>query len=1039
MICTDRLTKVLGLLLLLVMLPLGMYAQKITVKGTVSDSGGPLIGATVKVKGSSVGTVTDINGNYSLSVNSGQTLEFSYLGYNKKEIKVTSAKLNVMMEEDNKALDEVIVVGYGQQKKASVVGAITQTSGKTLERVVGVPDVATALTGNLPGVITSAQSGMPGEEEPEIVIRGTSTWNGSSPLILVDGIERPMSSVDISSIENISVLKDASATAVYGVRGANGVILITTKRGQEGRAKIDVGFNAIMKIPSKLPNKYDSYDALMARNNAVEHELSLNPSSWDFMKPQDFIENYRNQTTVEQRERYANVDWQDALFKKSAMSYHANVNVSGGTNVVRYFAGVDFQNEGDLFRTFNNDRGYDAGYKYNRINVRSNLDFNITKSTVLKLNLSGSSGQKQSPWYADGQETDWFVAQRWAGAYGIAPDVFLPQYSDGAWGFYPNASNVTNSAQSMSVGGVRKKLNTRINTDLVLEQNLDFITKGLSFRGSVSWDNAFEDTGRGVEDLWSDPQTKWINPETGEVTLKQVYENTTHFDYSQPVSWVTHGGYVNDWGTQRNLNYNLQLNWARQFKDVHNITAMGLWQRLRTATGSMIPFYREDWVFRLTYNYAGKYFIEYNGAYNGSEKFSKDNRFAFFNSGAIGWMVSEEKFWKPIQPYMDMLKLRASYGEIGDDNVNGRWLYMNQWAFQDQGTSLDVNQGTSPYHWYREASVGNPDVKWEKVKKLNFGVDFSFLGGLIVGNFDWFKDKRVDILIGGDSRSIPTFFGQTAPTANLGETTTKGYELALRFNKVLPNKMRVWAEANMTHAKNKIDIKDDPALRPAYRKDAGYAINQVRSFIDYGYLNNYDEIYGSPKHESNDGQKLPGDYFIADFNGDGKIDKDDQTPYAYSSIPENTYSATVGWEWKGISIFAQFYGVTNVTREVTLANFPSQLNTVYDQGTWWSKDNPTADVPTSRYLTTPHESAAGTRYYYDGSYIRLKNVELAYTFTQDWMKKAGFNYLRLSLSGNNLWLWTRMPDDRENSGTGGGALGAYPTVKRLNFGLRIGF
>ena len=375
---TKKNQKIPYLFLLMLFSCLMASAQSgITVRGTVFDNNGEtVIGASVVLKGNnSIGTISDIDGNFILTVpNENPTLIVSFVGMKSKEVKATSKGLiKITLEDDSQQLEEVVVVGYGQQKKASVVGAITQTTGKVLERAAGVSDIGAALTGNLPGVVTTQGTGMPGEEEPKITIRGASSWNNNEdPLVLVDGIERPMSSVDISSVQSISVLKDASATAVYGVKGANGVILVTTKRGTEGSAKIDVGFNATLKSPSKLPNKYDSYDALMFRNTAIEHELALRPDSWEYIRPQSFIENYRNQTTVEQRERYPNVDWQKALFKDNTMSYNANINISGGTKFVKYFASADYVHEGDLFRVYDNGRGYNSGYGYDRINVRKN-------------------------------------------------------------------------------------------------------------------------------------------------------------------------------------------------------------------------------------------------------------------------------------------------------------------------------------------------------------------------------------------------------------------------------------------------------------------------------------------------------------------------------------------------------------------------------------------------------------------------------------------------------------------------------------------
>ena len=1038
---TKKIQKIPYLFLLMLFSFVTASAQKgITVRGTVLDSNGEtIIGASVVLKGNnSIGTISDIDGNFVLTVpNEKSTLIVSYVGMKPQEVKVVSKGLfKVVLEDDTKQLEEVVVVGYGQQKKASVVGAITQTTGKVLERAAGISDIGAALTGNLPGVITTQSSGMPGEEEPKITIRGTSSWNNSDPLVLVDGIERPMSSVDIASVQSISVLKDASATAVYGVKGANGVILVTTKRGTEGAAQINIAANATMKIPSKLPNKLDSYDALMARNMAIEHELSLYPDSWSYIKPQSIINKYRNPANLEEAERYPNVDWQDVLFKDYAMSYNANVNVSGGTRFVKYFASVDYVHEGDLFDVFDNGRDYNSGYGYDRINVRSNLDFQITKSTVFKVNVAGSNGYKKTPYNNSNYDSsaDWSIAQQWAGAYNIAPDVFLPKYSDGSWGYYPNISN---SAENVSLGGTMTTTTTQITTDFALEQDLSFITKGLSARAMVSWDNTFVEWKRGINDLYNDAQHKWINPDTGEVSYKKSYDNNTGFDFMQGVMWNTEGGEVKNWATQRNLNYQAQLNWARSFGK-HNVTLMGLFSRQETATGSEIPHYREDWAFRTTYNWADRYFIEYNGAYNGSEKFSKENRFAFFNSGAIGWMVSEEPFMKFLKErrILDMLKIRASYGEIGDDNVKTRWLYMNQWAYGGT-SSLDVDRGESPYTWYRESAVGNSDVHWEKVKKLNFGIDYSFLDGLFAGSVEVFRDKRTDILVGGSDRAIPSYFGTTAVTANLGKVRTKGYELELRINKTFSNKMRVWANMSMTHAENKILEKDDAPLLAGYQKVAGYAIGQNKAYIDNGYLNSYDDVIGSPQHDTNNSQRLPGDYYIVDFNGDGVVDSKDQAPYGYSDTPQNTYNATLGFELKGFSAFVQFYGVNNVTRVVQLTSFGSQMNTVYDQGSWWSEAGDAADVVTPRWLSKVSGYSNGTQYYYDGSYIRLKNAEIAYTFTDGWVRKLGVKNLKIYLNGNNLWVWSKMPDDRESNFAGSGNQGAYPTVKRFNLGVKF--
>ena len=1033
---------------------LNAQAQKIQVKGNLVDgTGEPLIGATVKVKGNAgVGAVTDFDGNFIISVPSeNSTLVFTYVGMKTKEVKVGKKReLKLTLEDDN-AIGEVVVVGYGQQKKASVVGAITQTTGKVLERAGGVSDIGSALTGNLPGVITSSSSGMPGDEDPKIVIRGVSSWNSSDPLVLVDGIERPMSSVDIHSVQSISVLKDASATAVYGVKGANGVILITTKRGTEGKAKISASASSAIKLVSKLPETYGSADALYYVNQAIKHELGLSPSSWGDIRSTDFINNYNApagsidpETGLLMSERYPDVDWQKELFKDYAMSYNANVNIAGGTKAVKYYAAIDYQHEGDLFREWENNRGYTSGYGFNRINVRSNLDFQLTKTTTLKANLSGSHGIRKSPYGLE--KGSWAETQLWQAAYSAPHDTFLPQYSDGVWGYFPkDPQGSPNSVTNLALQGEQSTTTTRINTDFTLEQDLSFITKGLKASALVSWDNVFVEASRGINDLDHAAQYKYIDPITGEVTYKQKPGGKNNFDFVETIAWKTDAGALNNNLTQRNLFYQAQLYWGRKFGQ-HDVTAMGVFNRSERATGSQFTNYREDWAFRTTYNYADRYMLEYNGAYNGSEKFSKDNRFAFFNSGAIGWNVANEKWFKPVaetkvfgRNLVDILKLRYSYGEIGEDNVRERWLYQTTWAYGGK-THLDsTNPGNeSIYTWYKEAKVGNPDIHWEKAIKQNFGIDYAFLGGLVAGSLEFFSEKRSDIMIAGSSRSVPFYFGASAPYMNKGRTKTTGYELEVRLKYDFANGIHAYANMNMTHAKNVVTEHDDPVMLPSYQKNVGYSIGQAKSYLDNGTAQSWDDVIAMTPHNTNDNQKLPGQYIITDFNGDGVIDTNDSAPYGFTGTPQNTYNATIGIDYKGFSIYAQFYGVTNVSRYVAFNSLPKPyLHTVFKEGAHWSTSTPDG-IPSLRMNSTP-SYYEGTRFLYDGSFCRLKNLEVAYTWNGGWIKSLGLSMLKVYVNGNNLFLWTDMPDDRESNfaGTGLASQGAYPTMKRINFGFKL--
>ncbi|MCC8118233.1 MAG: TonB-dependent receptor [Bacteroidales bacterium] len=1019
-------------------------AAQVEVRGTVEDGDGePIIGAMVALKtDTKVATVTDIDGNFLLKVPSLKSqLTVTYVGMKPKTVSLNGKNtITIVMEDDAETLSEVVVVGYGQQKKASVVGAITQTDGKALQRTGGVSSLGAALTGNLPGVTTMSSSGRPGDEDPEIVIRGVSSWNNSEPLILVDGIERPMSSVDINSVQSISVLKDASATAVYGVKGANGVILITTKRGQEGRAQIEFNMNTVLKVASKLPKTLDSYDALTVRNMAIENELGLSPDSWSKMTPEAILQKYRNPSSLEEKERYPNVDWEDELFKRSCMSYNPSVNISGGTKVVKYFASIDYLHEGDLFRIVDNGRGYKGGYGYDRLNVRTNFDFQITPTTLFKANLSGSSGKRKSPWGKTDAGSEWFETQLWQAAYSAPSDAFWPVYSDGTWGYYPQDENgAPNSLKNIAFAGRETKTTTRINTDFTLEQKLDFLLKGLRVSATISWDNQFVEYRRGISDDGNDPQRKWINPDTGEVFYEKTNDATTGFDFQESIKWSTNGGSMDNSLTLRNLYYQGQIYWGNSFGK-HDVTAMGVFNRTENSVGSEFTHYREDWAFRTTYAFASRYFFEYNGAYNGSEKFSKKNRFAFFNSGAIGWMISEEPFWSRIQQWVPLLKLRYSYGEVGDDNVGDRWLYATQWAYggsTQQGLDPDVY---SPYYWYRESLVGNEDVHWEKAIKQNFGIDYAFFSGLLAGSLDFFHEKRKDILVSGSSRSVPEYYGTTAPTANLGRVRSTGFELELRVNKTFGNGMHLWANFNMTHAENKILSFDDPELLPDYQKTTGYAIGQNKSYMNSGWASTWDQVIGTTQWNTNDDQKLPGMYDVLDYNADGVIDSNDLAPYGYTGTPQNNYNATIGLDWKGWNIMLQFYGVTGVSRYVAFTSLSGNLDTVYDEGTYWTHLTGTGDAPIPRWNSTPNgDYFHSTQYLYDGSYIRLKNAEIGYTWNGGWIKHLGLSMLKLYLNGNNLWLWSKMPDDRESNfaGTGLASQGAYPTMRRFNFGIRF--
>lgn len=1034
--------------------------QQHPLTGTVVDSKGePIIGATVMVKGSTTGTLTDIDGKYTIpSVQANAIITYSFIGMTTQEIPLNGqTKIDVVLKEATLSLDEVVVVGYGVQKKESVVGAISQTTNEQLQRTGNVTDFKQAITGQLPGVVTMTSSGEPGgtgrgNSATSIFIRGMNTWNGGQPLILVDGVERGMDNLDVSEVENISILKDASATAVFGVKGANGVILINTKRGSAGKPKLSFTYNTTAKMLSKLPEMMDSYDAIRMRNESIEREVVLNEPSWGDYIPGEIALRYKKPQLPEYAVIYPNVNWEDATFKNVGMSQRAALDIQGGTKTVNYFGSLAYVHEGDMFKKYNNYKGYDPNYNFDRFNFRSNLDFKLTNSTKLKVNLSGYFSVKNTNYNNEGSTSSadqWM----WAAVYSMAPDLYLPQYADGRFG-WSAVSTKPNPVAAIWNLGIRQTRTTELNSDYHIEQNLDRITKGLSAKASLFYDNQIKSQG-GIYDASNHIRAAEGN--TPEKTIdSRLYtgpdqdpsEYTTNWPITGPnqFDWAYSPWYINSevigaalWSSTipitRRMMYQFQLNYARKFGQ-HNVSAMGLMKREEYAQGSMFKNYREDWVFRTTYDYATKYFLEFNGAYNGSELFGPGYKFDFFPSLALGWTPSNEKFWK--MEKINRFKIRYSIGMVGDDNVSvGRWLYASQLGYGGAARLGQLTNVTSPYSYYNESIVGNPDIHWEKALKNNVGLEIGLFKDLITATFDYFTEKRTDILL---TKTVPPFFGTKSPTVNLGEVHSKGEEMEIKINKRFASGISAWANIALAHNNNIIINKDDPELLDPHQKAAGFAIGQTKTTLRTGFYNNWDDIYASVPMESNDKYKIPGFYNILDYNGDGVIkSSDDAVPYGYSEVPQNTFNLQTGIGYKGFSFMIQLYAVNNVSRNFSFDNFPDQTDVVfahvYD---YWSRDNQNASSFLPRWKTSGEN--IGDYFIYDGSYWRLKTAEIAYTFESDFVKKAGLSSLKIFLNGNNLLFWSDLPDDREVAWTGGSSSnGTYPTVKRINLGVDLTF
>jgi len=702
--------------------------------------------------------------------------------------------------------------------------------------------------------------------------------------------------------------------------------------------------------------------------------------------------------------------------------------------------------------TGDNPRGYKNVFEYQRVNFRSNLDFLLTKTTTFKVNLSGYFGRQQAP--------NQFQNAFWPGLYRYSTTTPLPIYSDGVFGADDKDKlNLmgNNHYFDLLTGGTEVEKRTALTSDFDLEQKLDFITKGLSARGRISFDNYFTSSGSNVTDP-SDYILKRYDIQTDSWLFIIPLSGANGFDfYPTPLGYTTESPMSAQ--TRRNLYYELALNYKRIFGQ-HLLEALALFSREQNATGSNWPSKREDWVGRIKYEYGAKYLLEVNGAYNGSEKFGPEYKFDFFPSLAAGWRVSEEQFMKNNIPQISNLKFRYSIGWIGSDNlVTGapQWGYLTTWNpysqssdFQNQVQGLGPAFGTIPggvnsvyvNQSFVEGAVGNPDLRWESKRSQNIGLELGLFDEFITGTVDYFTDYRYDMLIPSSSRTaVPAFFGQKAPAVNAGEVLVKGLELDFRVNKTF-GKVNLWATYAWTVAKNEVLYQEDPELLPFYQKNEGYPIGQVKTSIAAGMITSWDALYTGVLGESATARKdvLTGSARLIDFNADGYINNNDATAYGYSRQPQNTYSFGFGADYKGLSLMAQFYGMYNTTlrgdvyNEEMMYGFPLAFQSRLDRiGT------PEYGIsnPTYRALGIDKRGEIGHWGFYDGSLFRLKTLEISYSLPKKMLSRMSLDNVRLYINGNNLWLWNRIPVDAESTDLQGESNMKYPITKNFNFGINV--
>ncbi|MEM9983882.1 MAG: SusC/RagA family TonB-linked outer membrane protein, partial [Bacteroidota bacterium] len=814
--------------MLLLCLGFSLQAQLRFVNGTVTGTNEePLAGVTVIRVGTNQGVLSGEDGSFSLQVLPQDTLRFSYYGYANRFVSVGSQRtFNISLDEDTRTTEEVVIVGFGEQRKESLVGAISTAKGEDLVKAAGgATNLSNALVGQVPGLTTIINSGEPGAEDAQLFIRGQSTWNGGAPLVLVDGIERPFTDIDPREVESISVLKDASATAVFGVKGANGVILITTKRGQAGKAQITATGNITLKELSRVPGVLDSYDALLVRNRAIVGELATNEPSWDFYTPMEVLDRYRDPA---QGDLYPNVDWPSLVTNRFGWAQQANINLSGGTDFVKYFGALGYSNEGDIFNTEDIGQGYDPDFSYQRINFRSNFDFNVTPTTQVKANLSGWYGIKQIP--TQGKDVGDDVI--WKGLYEMPPDVYPVQYSNGFFGFDVNDGRYPNPYVGLNLDGIEKTSRTNIFTDLIIDQKLDFITKGLSLNGRVSFDNSFNTTGPNINEQGVVFMT--VRAENPEDTLFIVPADnlTNNYNFVRTPFTIGNEGLDNN-TIDRILTYQASLNYKRTFGK-HNVSALALFQRreetpyrfrnqsLNINVIDQFSSRREDWVGRVTYGYDGRYLAEVNAAYNGSQNFIGDNRFAFFPSFGAGWVISEESFFAPLASQVSFMKIRYSYGQVGSDQGILRGQYLGGFGNSGGLSGFGFPNLQQGFPLRFEETIANPQLSWETATKQNVALELNLFQDLLSFTVDYYWEHRTGIFMSATQRNIPNYFGADPVAANIGETRTRGWEFQATLRKYYNNGFNFFARFNYNYARDEIIFREDPELAPEYQKLAGY-------------------------------------------------------------------------------------------------------------------------------------------------------------------------------------------------------------------------
>ena len=1015
--------------------------ESIVVTGVVTDTNKePMIGVNVSISNiPGLGAITDLNGKYSIKMPPYHKLVFTYIGFEKVEVLVKEQRtVNVTMKEASaREIDEVVITGTGAQKKLTVTGAITNVDVDVLKANPS-GSMANALAGNVPGILAMQTSGKPGSVS-EFWIRGISTFGASnSALVLVDGFERSLDEINVEDVESFSVLKDASATAIYGSKGANGVVLITTKHGKAGKINISAKAETFYNMLTQVPDFVDGYTYASMANEA-KITRNLEP-----LYKADELEIFRLGLDPD---LYPNVNWIDELLRKGSWSTRATLSMNGGGNTARYYVSGSYLDQQGMYKVDKALKDYNTNANFRRWNYRMNVDIDITKSTLLKVGVSGSL-QKAND---SGVGSDAI----WTALMGYNAIMVPKLYSNGYVPAYGNDNGDRfNPWVQATMTGYRENWKNNIQTNVTLEQKLDFITKGLRFVGRFGYDTE---------------NNNWINrrkwPEQWKAKRFRATDGTLDYDrVAEERKMFQESGSDG----LRNEFFEAELHYSRGFKHHHlggtlkynqssKIKTVGLGDDLKQG----IARRNQGLAGRFTYNWNYRYFIDFNFGYTGSENFAAGHRFGFFPAISGAWNIAEESLIKKHLKWMNMFKIRYSYGKVGNDNLgNTRFPYLydiETMTKKDGDKTVDTggyNFGDYTFDRYyggmHYSSLSSPNVTWEIATKHDLGIDFSFFNDKLSGSVDYFNEKREGIYMLREY--LPGIVGlESNPSANVGKVTSEGFDGHFTFRQKL-GAVGLTIRSNITYSKNEIVDRDEENNYYWYKMQKGHRVNQARGLISLGLFKDYDDIRNSPVQDFDGYKVMPGDIKYKDVNGDGKIDGNDQVAIGATTKPNLIYGFGIAANWKGLDVNLHFQGAGKSTYFIdgsTVHMFKlgdgwgNVLSEMANSNRWISADisgdpateNPNAEYPRLSYGPNSNNYQQSTYWLRNGSYLRLKTVEVGYTLPTQLVNKVHFNTVRIFFVGTNLLTWSAFKLwDPEMGSTDGKR---YPLSKNLSLGISV--